>query len=145
MDFITFSCFLSQNQCIFCILKGKTHQFLFTTNLNLLCLFSFFVLLIIIYKIRMVAIFHCCISTVQYFFFSFQLLLLSLSSGPVKSLFYFLTIWMTSSCSMMCVSPTLCGLYLVLVPQRTKGQHSSDPEQRQCVSKVITTQKDRMN
>lgn len=29
---------------------------------------------------------------------------------------YFLTIWMTSSCSMVCVRPTRCGLYLVLVP-----------------------------
>lgn len=26
---------------------------------------------------------------------------------------YFLTIWMTSSCSMVCVRPTRCGLYLV--------------------------------
>ena len=29
---------------------------------------------------------------------------------------YFLTIWMTSSCSMVWVRPTRCGLYLVLVP-----------------------------
>lgn len=34
----------------------------------------------------------------------------------VRNCFYFFTIWMTSSCSMMCVSPTLCGLYFVLVP-----------------------------
>lgn len=37
--------------------------------------------------------------------------------------FYFLTIWMTSSCSMTCVRPTLWGLYLVLVPWRNKRQH----------------------
>ena len=53
---------------------------------------------------------------------------------PIQSLlcqirgigFYFLTIWMTSSCSMMCVSPTLWGLYLVLVPWKktvNNGQH----------------------
>lgn len=29
---------------------------------------------------------------------------------------YFFTIWMTSSCSMVWVRPTRCGLYLVLVP-----------------------------
>jgi hypothetical protein len=29
---------------------------------------------------------------------------------------YFFTIWMTSSCSIVCVRPTHCRLYLVLVP-----------------------------
>lgn len=39
---------------------------------------------------------------------------------------YFLTIWMTSSCSMVWVRPTRCGLYLVLVPwgNRQRGDVS---------------------
>lgn len=50
-----------------------------------------------------------------------------LSFCPIRSSFYFLTIWMTSSCSMMCVRPTLWGLYLVLVPWRIKKRkYSSD-------------------
>lgn len=36
-----------------------------------------------------------------------------------EELFHFLTIWMTSSCSMMCVSPTRWGSNLVLVPWNT--------------------------
>lgn len=38
---------------------------------------------------------------------------------------YFLTIWMTSSCSMVCVRPTRCGLYLVLVPWGVRGRLSA--------------------
>ena len=46
---------------------------------------------------------------------------------PIRGLcVYFLTIWMTSSCSMMCVRPTLCGLHLVLVPwKRTVNRRST--------------------
>ena len=36
-----------------------------------------------------------------------------------------MTIWMTSSCSMVCVRPTRCGLYLVLVPWGVRGRLSA--------------------
>lgn len=39
---------------------------------------------------------------------------------------YFLTIWMTSSCSMVWVRPTRCGLYLVLVPCGKRQGATSD-------------------
>lgn len=54
----------------------------------------------------------------------------SISSGVLVSeeflvrkwegIVYFFTTWMTSSCSMMCVRPTRCGLYFVLVPWKHK-------------------------
>lgn len=43
---------------------------------------------------------------------------------------YFFTIWMTSSCSIIWVKPTLWGLYFVLVPFKEKGGEGLGEDQR---------------
>lgn len=83
---------------------------------------------LVIYKIRIVMILGLLYNEISKLFCHFNTFSGCLDSRaesllcPIRSLFYFLTIWMTSSCSMMCVSPTLWGLYLVLVPWKTNRQ-----------------------